>query len=60
MKGRMIHTVEGKEESQIYDPIRNQVSLSYLLLHNLAEKVFLVYQLDLTPYPESTTRRSSS
>jgi kynurenine 3-monooxygenase len=26
MKGRMIHHVDGKQESQIYDPIGGQVS----------------------------------
>ena len=26
MKGRMIHLGNGTEESQVYDPIRNQVS----------------------------------
>jgi len=26
MKGRMIHHVDGKQESQIYDPIGRQVS----------------------------------
>ena len=25
MKGRMIHHTDGKQESQIYDPINNQV-----------------------------------
>ena len=30
MKGRMIHTVDGREESQLYDPIDNQVGPPHL------------------------------
>lgn len=55
MKGRMIHHTDGKQESQLYDPIGGQVCLSVddgeMGMHWLIDEV--VYQLDQSSNSQS-------